>query len=293
MPFESLLVATDFSDNARQATYRAAALAAANGAQLELLHVMSRSSLDALREVFREHPAAQAALIGDVESMLSEEAANVAAQAGVNTNSRVSIGNVLDDILAATANADMLVVGAHGLNPLRDALLGTTAERLLRKCKRPVLVVKRPPRGAYENVLVPVDFSAHSAAALNLAVRVAPTAKVIVAHAFDVPFEGQLRLAEVSIEHIEHYRAQARQQALSNMHALTRDVRSNAQRFMDVVEQGDPRRIILAKEKLLGVDLIVISKHASAVEDFFVGSVTRRILSDANCDVLVDTTGVR
>ena len=63
-------------------------------------------------------------------------------------------------------------------------------------------------------------------------------------------------------------------------------------RLNDVVEQGDPRRLILAKEKQLGADLIVIGKHGSMVEDLLVGSVTRHILSDSKCDVLVDTTGV-
>jgi nucleotide-binding universal stress UspA family protein len=49
--------------------------------------------------------------------------------------------------------------------------------------------------------------------------------------------------------------------------------------------------MILAKEKQLGVDLIVMGKHGSMIEDLLIGSVTRHVLSDSRCDVLVDTTG--
>jgi nucleotide-binding universal stress UspA family protein len=156
-----------------------------------------------------------------------------------------------------------------------------------------VLVVKRKPNGGYGKVLVPVDFSSHSATALKLAVHVAPAASITVIHAFNVPFEGKLRMADVSNEEIERYRSQARQQALGKIRTLIQDVHSSMHRSNDVVEQGDPRRVILGNEKQLGVDLIVIGKHGSMIEDLLIGSVTRHVLSDSSCDVLVDTTGAR
>ena len=293
MTTRTLLVATDFSPDAGHAAYRAAILATDHAAQLELLHVVSRPSLDALREVFRMHPGAEAVLVGDVEDMLSEFAERLARETGVSVKPRVAVGHVLDEILAASEHADMLILGAHGLNRLRDMILGTTAERLLRKCERPVLVVKQSPNGGYANVLVPVDFSAYSATALKLATHVAPSANIAVAHAFDVPFEGKLRLADVSADEIERYRAQARQQARGKIRGLLQDVATNARQLTDVVEQGDPHRLILAKEKQLGVDLIVMGKHGSMVEDLLIGSVTRHVLSGSKCDVLVDTTGAR
>ncbi|MEO8626493.1 MAG: universal stress protein [Betaproteobacteria bacterium] len=293
MTFKSILVATDFSDSARHAAYRGAVLAAESGAQLELLHVMSRPSLDALRGMFLAHLAAEAALIDDVRSMLSELGANISSDTGVAANARVSIGNVLDDILAASEQADMTVLGARGLNPLRDSIIGTTAERLLRKIRRPVLVVKRESHGTYNNVLVPVDLSEYSASALNLALTVAPTAQITLVHAFDLPFEGKLRMAGVSHSEIERNRAHAQQQALSQIRSLTENVHGNMRRFADVVDQADPRRLIVAREKTLRAELIVLAKHGSMVEDFFVGSVTRHVLSYSQCDVLVDTTGAR
>src|SRR5689334_14575883 len=109
----SFLVATDFSDDAGHAAYRAAALAAEKETQLDLLHVMSRSSLDALREVFRLHPGAETALIEDVRSVLSQFVGNIAEQTGVSANARVAVGHVLDEILAASERADMLILGVR------------------------------------------------------------------------------------------------------------------------------------------------------------------------------------
>src|SRR6185312_10274995 len=82
MTLRSLLVATDFSDDAGHAAHRAAVLAAEKGGQLELLHVISRPSLDALRDMFRSHPGAEATLMDDVRVTLSKMAEDITRETG-------------------------------------------------------------------------------------------------------------------------------------------------------------------------------------------------------------------
>ena len=79
------------------------------------------------------------------------------------------LGEVLEGITAQvkTLDADLLIIGTHGTNFVRQLLLGTTAERLLRKTLRPVLTVKQPPRRNYQSVLVPIDFSPWSQSAIQ------------------------------------------------------------------------------------------------------------------------------
>src|SRR3954447_13124502 len=110
MTTKTLLVATDFSQDAGYAAYRAAMLATDQTAQLELLHVVSRPSLDALREVFRMHPGAEGVLVGDVQNMLSGFAERLIRETGVSVQPRVVVGLVLDEILAASEHADMLIL---------------------------------------------------------------------------------------------------------------------------------------------------------------------------------------
>lgn len=46
--------------------------------------------------------------------------------------------------LARSANCDLVVMGTHGRRGFSHALLGSDAERLLRRCPMPVLLVRHP-----------------------------------------------------------------------------------------------------------------------------------------------------
>lgn len=283
----SLLIATDFSEDGRAAGHRAAQLAVQLGARLDLLHVMNGPSLSALRELFDLAPAADAELIEDAQRQLDETAHEIAEKYDLAAASQVRVGHVVNEILSACAQADLLVLGAHGLNPLRDLILGTTAERLLKRSKRPTLVVKQPTQGPYQRVLVPVDFSPHSRAALRRALEIAPGAEITVIHAFDNPYEGKLWLAGVGDEQIRHYRMLAQQQAFDKIDELLREC-NGSRRFSRAVEHGDAAPLILARETQLEADLIVLGKHGQpTIEELLIGSVTRHVLSDATCDVLI------
>lgn len=282
----SVLAATDFSDHARHAVARAASLAAERKARLTLLHVMSAPALDALHPLFAAPAEAVAKLVADAEAMLAGLASDTGA--GGPPITRVRVGVPRDEILAEAEQMDLLVVGARGSNPVRDFLLGTTAERLLHKTTRPMLTVKRAPRGPYRRVLVPIDFSAYAGAALETALHIAPDADITVLHAFDVPMEKKLWLAGVTDEQIQQYRARARQQALDRIELLIQDVAHGSLRCFRDVAQGDPAPVILEKEAERDADLIVMGKRGqSLVEKLLLGSATRHVLADAKCDVLV------
>lgn len=286
--FHSILAATDFSAGAHHAVQRAALLAAEHGAPLELLHVMSGPSLKSLRELFQLASNAEEKLIEDAQKMLDALADEVGPIAKTPVGASVRVGSVMDEILAESRKKNLLVLGAKGLSPLKDMLLGTTAERLLHKCRHPVLVTKRPCKQPYRRVLVPVDFSPHSAAALRIALDIAPDAEITLIHAFEAFFEGKLWLAGVGDEEIHRYRVQARQQALANIDALIEESGADIARVYRIVEQGAPSPTILAREAELDADLIVIGKHGQSVaEELLLGSVTRHILADSRCDVLV------
>jgi nucleotide-binding universal stress UspA family protein len=286
--FDPVLAVVDFSDDSRRAASRAALVAAEQGAGLGLLHVLSNASAASLRDLLRPHGGVQAQVQSGVRAMLEDLAADLAARTGVTATARVEQGDVLPAILAAARQAALVVVGAHGWNPLRDLILGSTAERLLGKCRRPVLVVRRPPRGPYRRVVAAMDFSPHSLAALDLAMRIAPGADIVLVHAFGIPFEGKLRIAGVDEERLREYRAQARHDALSEMISTVASIGGDRSRLSHAVAHGHPPQVILAKARQLRADLVVIGKRGrAAIADFLIGSVTRHVLSDSKCDVLV------
>lgn len=282
------LAATDFSEHAGYAAHRAALLAAEHGAQLELLHVVAKTPLDALRAIFGATPEGAARLVDDVRHMLSGLAAELAEKNGIAATRRVEIGDVLNVIILECRLAGMLAVGARGTSALHDRILGTTAERLLGKCPRPVLVVKRAPRQAYAHVLVPVDLSASSDSALREALRIAPKAAITAVHAYDVPFEGKLRLAGVADETIQAYRLETAEKAVAAIGELGERLGGERSRFAHAVDRANPARLILEKEEALNADLIVMGRRGrSTAEEWLLGSVTRHILADSRCDVMV------
>jgi nucleotide-binding universal stress UspA family protein len=276
----TILAASDFSFSAHRAARRAATLARTHGAALRLLHVLDRSSVKTL---FPDTPGV------DVDLLLRSEAErelNLLAEnlGGAVTDRLLREGRVLDEIVAEAAGADLLVLGPRGLNPLRDFVLGSTAERLARKIECPMLVVKQDPEVPYQNVLVPVDFSECSAPALRFASELAPGVALHAFHAFDCSLEGRLRSAGVTDERIADYRQEQRREAEARMQELTRELPD----VSTMVHPGDARVLINDRAAAIQSTLIVMGKQSrSWLSEYVLGSVTRLVLERASCDVVV------
>lgn len=288
MPFNRILCATDFSVEAGSALRRAVVLAAEHAAFLEVLHVVSGDSLDALRQWVSTPVDFADRLVRTVREELERCAAEASRQAGVRVETHVVVGDVTHAILERAAAADLLVIGAHGTNPLKDMLLGTTAERIAGRCTVPVLVVRVPPERAYGKVLVAVDLLPGSEEAFAATLAFAPTATFAAAHVYDVPFEGMLARAGVAQPVIDEHRLRAQQKAIEEIAALSRSTAGDPHRFLAFAERGHPAAAIVDRQRAMGADLIVIRKRArSLVEAALLGSVTRHVLTDAASDVLV------
>lgn len=287
----TLLAATDLSAPSRHAAMRAALLAKQTGARLELVHVLEKNSLDELRRLFGGDGAAlQEKIRAQAGESLSQLASDVGTPAGISVACSVQEGSVLDSSIdrADSLDASLLIVGVRGAGFVRHWLLGATAERLLRKTLRPVLVVKQPPHEAYRSVLVSIDFSPWSLGAIRMAMAVAPQATLVLLHSVEMPFEGKMRVAGVDDDVIRQHRDAARRDSLARLHQTADDAGIGSGRWLPVVLHGDAAARILEQEEEMGADLIVLGKHGSGMaEELLLGSVTKHVLSQARCDVLV------
>lgn len=288
----TLLATTDFSAPARHALERAAQLAAAHpGAQLTLTHVVSSSMLERLRGLMREQDSTvETAIVDEAKQSLEELAVHLGEQHACPVKTRLGRGSALNVIpeLADELGTDLLVMGARGANFVRELLLGSTTERVLRKTRRPLLAVKQRPRGAYRRVLVPVDFSIHAAAAVETAHRWLPDAEIILLHAFEVDLENILRLASIPEEEVHQYRIRAREEAFAAMAQFIEGLSVPPASLSRLVVHGPTTLRILEHEQSLDADLIVMGKHGqSALEELLLGSVTQHVLAYSNNDVLV------
>lgn len=291
----TVLAGTDFSAAAGLAVDRAGLLSRATGAALELFHAVNLSGLNRLRQLVPGIPnGLEQRAIDDRREELMLLGESLSELHGVQVGTNVYAGPAFAQLekRAHDISADLVVVGAHGMNILTRAILGSTSSRMAERSDFPVLVVKQQPRERYRNVLVPVDFSEHSLPALMTALAVAPEANIILMHAYGVPFEGKLRAARVLEEELTPFLAAARKKVFENLRELT-DTAGLAPHAVRLLAcHGEILHQILEQAETRHCDLIVMGRHGEAplLERVFLGSVTKEVLALSRADVLVTST---
>lgn len=138
-----ILVPTDFSGCSAEAIRMAAGFVELFGAELHILHVLETHAVStpvfagglALSQWISEsRPAAEAQLAKSVSP---------AWESGRRVVRAIAEGAAYLEILryAKQHDVDLIVVGTHGRTGLQHALMGSVAERLVRKANCPVLTV--------------------------------------------------------------------------------------------------------------------------------------------------------
>jgi len=143
-----ILCPTDFSDNARVAQDYACALADQFQAELHLLFVVQDMTL-----ILPDPTSTFAIPASNLEEVRASAEAALAKlppaewAAGKKVVRRVVSGVPFLEIVnyANAENIDLIVIGTHGRTGLAHALMGSTAEKVVRKASCPVLSVR--PKG--------------------------------------------------------------------------------------------------------------------------------------------------
>lgn len=213
-------------------------------------------------------------------------ALDIGQRLGIDVEPVLLRGDPLKDVVAAARQAQLVVLGAGRGNPLRNFVLGTQAERLIRLCRVPVLVVKRPATGSYRRVLVPVTLEAGGSQALAMAARVSRGAGLELLHAVE-DRSLSVRVADAPEALVRQLRDAALVRARAALEGVVAQAAA-AQSVRPLLAFGDPAMTILAREQAARCDLVVIGKRKRGLlADFFLGSVTQRVLAGSRADVLV------
>lgn len=144
MKLNRILCPVDFSECSWAALTTAEALARVFGSELVLAHVVEpvlypvAYGLAATATLDLEGEARSGA-----EAALAPLAAEIAAR-GVSCSSQVTGGTAAVRIcgLVEELDIDMVVMSTHGHTGVRHLLIGSTTERVVRRCACPVLTVK-------------------------------------------------------------------------------------------------------------------------------------------------------
>ena len=142
--FSTILVAVDFSDSSDNAFQMALTLAEKFSAQLIILHVINEP-ID-LRGFYVPHISFEK-LEEEIEQgakKMMESFCRQHIHGFDNYESLIVPGLPYDEVInqAEAKGADLIVLGTHGRTGLDHVLFGSTAEKVVRKSKVPVLTVR-------------------------------------------------------------------------------------------------------------------------------------------------------
>jgi nucleotide-binding universal stress UspA family protein len=291
---KKILFPTDFFPCAEQALEHALYLAKKYEAELHMLHATVHYEGDI------HNPAACFYDLEEIDQRMKDLAImemksmiNSRAEALDHIVMEQKQGQSAADVILKYAdrnNIDLIVMGTHGRRGLGHLFLGSVAEEVVRLATCPVLTIRERAKlqqvDGVARILVPVDYSEHSKAALSYAKEIAATygAKLQMLHVIEettVPdFYGMGESANRLRLDVLRDRARFEMEEMYN-NSPGPDVDTSHHVF-----EGYATRDIVEFAKNNDSDLIVIATHGlTGIKHLILGSVAEKVVRMAPCPV--------
>jgi nucleotide-binding universal stress UspA family protein len=268
-----ILAAVEMDEAAVSTLRTASALAAAAGAQLEVVHV------------------ARDAHARDSKARLEEGVRSLLGRAGVEVHTtpiHVQFGDPAHSIcvLADKVRADVIVLGPHRRDIERGNRLGSTALGIVTESWAPCLVVTEPMRLPVERVVVPLDLSDTARGALVVGLSWASALRSQKGHE-----NTRVRLTTLYADQSSHERGTP---PAPQFEAELSRVRGDAGTWAGVaiegpeIVPGDPATVIAAYAAEQPVDLIVMGTRGLGIDTTGrLGSVAGDVASRVDTPLLL------
>lgn len=264
MPQPLFMVATDLSARCDRATDRAFLLARQRHGSVLLVHILAAG------DVRKEEEA---------RAFIRDELGDRSGQAEIV----IGTGPVPETLarIAEERQAKVILTGVGRFNELRDYVLGTAVDYLVRRAPVPVLVVKQRAREPYERIVVATDFSAGSDAAAETAAELFPAARLHAVHAYHAAYEGWLDKDATE----DFIAGEARRQMEEMLRRLAPGVRD---RLETSVEAGGIAEVLGRAMRRWRGDLLVLGSHGrGGFAHATIGSRAAELLASEPVDMLV------
>ncbi|MFF5113779.1 universal stress protein [Streptosporangium sp. NPDC000509] len=273
-----IVVGVDGSPAALAAAGWAAREAAARGGTLSVVHAMPAwpleiSEKDRYADVGRWMREGATSMLDAAVERVRQEDPRVVAEP------RLLGGDPRAILIEAAADAELLVVGNHGLGGFAGMLLGSVALGVVGRAACPVAVIRAPSAWPAGEVVVGVDGSKAGTGALGFAFFEASLRGVGLraVHAWSRPVVGGGPFAEDTAEVERRLLAEA----LAGWSERYPDVKVTEQ-----LEDGHPVRVLAEVSARSGL-LVVGSRGRGELTGLLLGSVSHSLLHHAGCPLVV------
>lgn len=301
--FRRILCPVDFSDFSRHALEHALRIASWFGATVTVFHVYPAgpptvifSGLPVIPgDALPPLPGLSLGTREDTIAALTRFAESVAV-AGVQVRVDARAGSAVRGILdeAQSLQADLIVLGTHGRSGPDRWVLGSVAEKVLRKSSCPVLTVPPPVSqpaqealAIFKRILCPVDFSDASLKAIERSLSLAKEADadLLLLHVIE-EMPDMTHWSQPNAIIVEYLRDR-QQQALAQMRSAVPQAAHAWCHPEALLATGRPYQEILRIARERDTHLIVMGVHGrNPVDLMFFGSTTSHVVRAATCPVL-------
>jgi nucleotide-binding universal stress UspA family protein len=284
----NLLVAVDGSDHSYEAVRALKHLRRAD--ELTLLHVVDipRPAYPVMNpEIAVElYDQLERSMKDDGDLLLTRVHSLLPPNSGPVTK-RLEVGSPAEVIVttAESLHADLILMGARGLGPIKERLFGSVSHRVLSFSSCPKLLLKGPLRDL-KQVLLPLQGPNDAEAALRF-LQQQPFREPVQLHLMTVlpPTRPPWPVDHAVAERLE---AQALQHARDFVDDVATKISALGHTTRSASVLGSPATAILQEAEKTEADLIMMgSRGRQGITRFVLGSVSHAILHRAACPVLV------
>ncbi|MES1240011.1 MAG: universal stress protein [Acidobacteriota bacterium] len=285
-----VLIGTSLGEESDQVVRSGLALARAAGARVFLVHAVQNDPMLVGYELGAGH-VLEHELMARCGEELRGQIEKLELGAPELAGSMVQVGaphRILTEI-AQEIGADLIVVGATGSGPFAAELLGSTADRVLRKVSCPVLIVRGELPVPPLRVLAPVDLSCLSGdsfrCGLRLLAQLAGSAGIRVRTIHALSLMDALVFRQRTGTSVE----EAERQAAARLRQFVLENRSDVPFAVEAaVRPGEPRVEILRELEEHPADLLILGTQGrGGMDRLMLGSVASTVARKAPCSVLV------
>lgn len=234
-----------------------------------------------------------------------ENVSRILAKRGIETTSSMMLGHTARALLAFADDhrPDLIIVGAHGLHASLKILLGGVAQEVIEYARWPVLVVRLPIH-SIKRVLLAVDGSPYSGFSAEYLGQfpLSDDAQVHIMHVMP-PLPDMERLVSMmgysdhpksafrppqEMTHNFSQQQEEDRQARVIVGEAAQILKARGIDTREIVVRGDAANEIIEYALSKKIDLIVVgSRGLNAIQGWWWGSVSRKLVHYAPCSVLV------